>query len=97
MGQSGALHGKAGGAFVVGHAARRQETTLFTIITKLLNFSMTVVFARQMKVDERTSLPSPGATRAPSRRPPRSSTAYRRNQNALVPGRVDLAVERKGS
>lgn len=41
MGQRGAIHGKVGGAFVVGDAARRQETTLFTIITKLLNFSMT--------------------------------------------------------
>lgn len=97
MGQRGALHGKAGVAFVVGDAARRQETTLFTIITKLLNFSMTVVFARQMKVDERTSLPAPGARGAPSRRPPRSSTAHRRDQNAVVTSRVDLAVERKGS
>lgn len=55
------------------------------------------VFASQMKVDERTSLPAPGARGAPSRRPPRSFTAHRRDRNAVVPGRVDLAVERKGS
>jgi NAD(P)H dehydrogenase (quinone) len=42
----GALHGKVGGAFASSatqHGGR--ETTLFTIITKLLRFGMTVVFA----------------------------------------------------
>lgn len=97
MGQRGALHRKVCGAFVVGDAARRQKTTLFTIITTLLNFSMTIVFAGQMKVDERKSLPAQGARGTPSRRPPRSSTADRRDQNAVVPGRVGLAAERKGS
>lgn len=47
----GALHGKAGGAFAssaMQHSG--EERTLFTIITKLLDFGMTVVFVGQMKV-----------------------------------------------
>ena len=58
----GVLHGKVGGAFA-SSAARRggQETTLFTIITNLLYFGVTVVglnygFAGQMKVDEITQV-----------------------------------------
>ena len=56
----GALQGKVGGAFASSATQHGgQETTLFTIITNLLNFGMTVVglnygFARQMKVDEIT-------------------------------------------
>ncbi len=41
---------------------------LFTIITKLLHFGMMVVFAGQMKVYERTSLPAPGACHRGDRR-----------------------------
>ena len=56
----GALHGKVGGAFsstATQHGG--QETTLFSIITNLLHFGMTVVglnygFAGQMKLDEVT-------------------------------------------
>jgi NAD(P)H dehydrogenase (quinone) len=59
----GALHGKVGNAFASSatqHGGR--ETTLFTIITKLLHFGMTVVFAGQMKVDEITGGAPYGAT-----------------------------------
>src|SRR3989440_8387386 len=56
----GALHGKVGGAFAstaTQHGG--QETTLFSLITNLLHFGMTVVglnygFAGQMKLDEIT-------------------------------------------
>src|SRR5882724_323282 len=56
----GALHGKVGGAFTstaTQHGG--QETTLFSIITNLLHFGMTIVglnygFAGQMKLDEVT-------------------------------------------
>jgi NAD(P)H dehydrogenase (quinone) len=62
------LQGKVGGAFA--SSARQhggQETTLFTIITNLLHFGMTVVglnygFAGQMKVDEITGGAPYGAT-----------------------------------
>lgn len=40
----------------------KQETTLFTIITNLLHFGMTVVFAGQMNVDEITGGAPYGAT-----------------------------------
>ena len=56
----GALQGKVGGAFASSATQHGgQETTLFTIITNLLHFGMTVVglnygFAGQMKVDEIT-------------------------------------------
>src|SRR6201998_2306145 len=64
----GALHGKVGGAFAStstqhgGHG-----TTLFSIITNLLHFGMTVVglnygFAGQMKLDEVTGGAPYGAT-----------------------------------
>ncbi len=64
----GALHGKVGGAFA--SSATRydgHETTLFTIITNLLHFGMTVVglnygFTGQMKVDEITGDAPYGAT-----------------------------------
>src|ERR1700709_2098627 len=56
----GALHGKVGGAFTstaTQHGG--QETTLFSIITNLLHFGMTIVglnygFAGQMKLNEVT-------------------------------------------
>ena len=55
---SGALHGKVGGAFTstaTQHGGN--ETTLFSIITNLLHFGLTIVgldygHADQMKVDE---------------------------------------------
>jgi len=64
----GALHGKVGGAFTstaTQHGG--QETTLFSIITNLLHFGMTVVglnygFAGQMKLDEVTGGAPYGAT-----------------------------------
>src|ERR1700741_2076913 len=54
----GALHGKVGGAFTsTGSQHGGQETTLFSIITNLLHFGMTIVgldygFAGQMGDDE---------------------------------------------
>ena len=53
----GALHGKVGGAFTSSATQHGgQETTLFSIITNLLHFGMTIVglnygFAGQMKLD----------------------------------------------
>jgi NAD(P)H dehydrogenase (quinone) len=65
---SGALNGKVGGAFTstaTQHGG--QETTLFSIITNLLHFGMTVVglpysFQGQMKLDEITGGSPYGAT-----------------------------------
>ena len=64
----GALHGKIGGAFTstaTQHGG--QETTLFSIITNLLHFGMTIVglnygFQGQMKLDEVTGGSPYGAT-----------------------------------
>src|SRR6266850_1733342 len=64
----GALHGKVGGAFTstaTQHGG--QETTLFSIITNLLHFGMTVVglpysFQGQMTLDEITGGSPYGAT-----------------------------------
>src|SRR3954462_8934414 len=56
----GALHGKVGGAFTSTASQHGgQETTLFSIITNLLHFGMTVVglnygFAGQLKLDQVT-------------------------------------------
>jgi NAD(P)H dehydrogenase (quinone) len=55
----GAFQGKVGGPFASSATHGGQETTLFTIITNLLHFGMTVVglnygFAGHMKVDEIT-------------------------------------------
>ena len=64
----GALQGKVGGAFASSATQHGgQETTLFTIITNLLHFGMTVVglnygFAGQMKLDEATGGAPYGAT-----------------------------------
>ena len=76
----GALHGKVGGAFASSATQHGgQETTLFTIITNLLHFGMTVVglnygFVGQMNVDEitggapygATTIAGPDAQRQPS-------------------------------
>ncbi len=64
----GALHGKVGGAFTstaTQHGG--QETTLFSIVTNLLHFGMTIVglnygFAGQMKLDEVTGGSPYGST-----------------------------------
>jgi NAD(P)H dehydrogenase (quinone) len=64
----GALNGKVGGAFsstATQHGG--QETTLFSIITNLLHFGMTIVglpysFQGQMKLDEVTGCSPYGAT-----------------------------------
>jgi NAD(P)H dehydrogenase (quinone) len=64
----GALNGKVGGAFVSTASQHGgQETTLFSIITNLLHFGMTVVglpysFQGQMKIDEVTGGSPYGAT-----------------------------------
>src|SRR6195256_4156223 len=64
----GALHGKVGGAFTstaTQHGG--QETTLFSIITNLLHFGMTIIglnygFTGQMTLDEITGGSPYGAT-----------------------------------
>ena len=64
----GALHGKVGGAFTSSATQHGgQETTLFTIITNLLHFGMTIVgldygHAGQMTLDEVTGGSPYGAT-----------------------------------
>src|SRR5262249_7922577 len=64
----GALTGKVGGAFASSATQHGgQETTLFTIITNLLHFDMTMVklnyvFVGQMKVDEINGGAAYGAT-----------------------------------
>lgn len=64
----GALHGKVGGAFTSSATQHGgQETTLFSIITNLLHFGMTIVglnygFAGQMDVKEVTGGAPYGAT-----------------------------------
>ena len=64
----GALHGKVGGAFTATATQHGgQETTLFSIITNLLHFGMTIVglnygFQGQMKLDEVTGGSPYGAT-----------------------------------
>lgn len=64
----GALHGKVGGAFTSSATQHGgQETTLFSIITNLLHFGMTVVglnygFTGQMRLDEVTGCSPYGAS-----------------------------------
>src|SRR6266436_3978591 len=64
----GALHGKVGGAFTsTGTQHGGQEVTLFSIITNLLHFGMTVVglpysYQAQMTLDEITGGSPYGAT-----------------------------------
>src|SRR3954468_15863322 len=97
----GALHGKVGGAFTstaTQHGG--QETTLFSIITNLLHFGMTVVglnygFQGQMKLDEVTggsafrAAPHPGGGR---RSRPRR-LAFRRHRASR--GRRQRPAERE--
>ena len=90
----GALHGKVGGAFTstaTQHGG--QETTLFSIITNLLHFGMTIVglnygFAGQMKLDEVTGGSPYGATTITggdgSRQPSENELAGARYQGRVI-------------
>ena len=90
----GALHGKVGGAFTstaTQHGG--QETTLFSIITNLLHFGMTIVglnygFAGQMKLDEITGGAPYGATTITggdgSRQPSENELAGARYQGRVI-------------
>ena len=90
----GALHGKVGGAFTstaTQHGG--QETTLFSIITNLLHFGMTIVglnygFAGQMKLDEVTGGSPYGATTITggdgSRQPTENELAGARYQGRVI-------------
>src|SRR6267154_2486533 len=91
---SGALNGKVGGAFTstaTQHGG--QETTLFSIITNLLHFGMTIVglnygFAGQMKLDEVTGGAPYGATTITggngSRQPSENELAGARYQGRVI-------------
>jgi NAD(P)H dehydrogenase (quinone) len=90
----GALHGKVGGAFsssATQHGG--QETTLFSIITNLLHFGMTIVglpysHQGQMSMDEIVGGAPYGATTVAggdgSRRPTEIDLAGARHQGELV-------------
>ncbi|ABA04240.1 flavoprotein WrbA [Nitrobacter winogradskyi Nb-255] len=90
----GALHGKVGGAFsssATQHGG--QETTLFSIITNLLHFGMTIVglnygFAGQMGVKEVTGGAPYGATTIAdgdgSRPPSENELAGARYQGRMI-------------
>ena len=90
----GALHGKIGGAFTASATQHGgQETTLFSIITNLLHFGMTVVgmnygFQGQMKVDEMTGGAPYGATTITgsdgSRQPSANELAGARYQGKVI-------------
>ena len=91
---SGKLNGKVGSAFVstaTQHGG--QETTLFSIITNLLHFGMTIVglpysFQGQMRLDEITGGSPYGSTTIAggdgSRRPSENELAAARHQGELV-------------
>ena len=91
---SGALNGKVGGAFTSSASQHGgQETTLFSIITNLLHFGMTVVglnygFAGQMKLDEVTGGAPYGATTITggdgSRQPSENELAGARYQGRVI-------------
>jgi len=90
----GALNGKVGGAFVstaTQHGG--QETTLFSVITNLLHFGMTIVgldygHAEQMRLDEVVGGAPYGATTVAggdgSRRPSASDLAGARYQGRRI-------------
>lgn len=90
----GALNGKIGGAFTSSATQHGgQETTLFSIITNLLHFGMTVVglnygFAGQMKLDEVTGGSPYGATTITggdgSRQPSENELAGGRYQGRVI-------------
>ncbi|BCW89740.1 NAD(P)H dehydrogenase (quinone) [Alphaproteobacteria bacterium SO-S41] len=90
----GALNGKVGGAFTASATQHGgQETTLFTIITNLLHFGMTIVglnygFQGQMKLDEVTGGSPYGATTLTaadgSRQPSENELAGARYQGKAI-------------
>ena len=90
----GALHGKVGGAFTSSATQHGgQETTLFSVITNLLHFGMTIVglnygFAGQMKLDEVTGGSPYGATTITggdgSRQPSENELAGARYQGRAI-------------
>ena len=90
----GALHGKVGGAFTASATQHGgQETTLFSIITNLLHFGMTVVglnygFAGQMQLNEVTGGAPYGATTIAgtdgSRKPSDNELAGARYQGRVI-------------
>lgn len=90
----GALHGKVGGAFTSSATQHGgQETTLFSIITNLLHFGMTIVglnygFAGQMGVKEVTGGAPYGATTIAdgdgSRQPSANEFAGARYQGRMI-------------
>lgn len=91
---TGALNGKVGGAFTstaTQHGG--QETTLFSIITNLLHFGMTIVglpysFQGQMRLDEITGGSPYGATTIAGgkgeRQPSENELAGARHQGELI-------------
>jgi NAD(P)H dehydrogenase (quinone) len=91
---SGKLNGKVGAAFASsGSQHGGQETTLFSIITNLLHFGMTIVglpysFQGQMRHDEITGGAPYGATTIAgpdgSRQPSENELAGARHQGELV-------------
>ena len=91
---SGALNGKVGGAFTSTASQHGgQETTLFSIITNLLHFGMTIVglpysFQGQMTLDEVTGGSPYGATTLSggdgSRQPSENELAGARHQGELI-------------
>jgi NAD(P)H dehydrogenase (quinone) len=90
----GALNGKVGGAFAsTGTQHGGQETTLFSIITNLLHFGMTIVglpysHQGQMTLDEITGGAPYGATTIAgadgSRQPTENELAGARHQGELI-------------
>jgi NAD(P)H dehydrogenase (quinone) len=90
----GALHGKVGGAFSASATQHGgQETTLFSIITNLLHFGMTIVglpysHQGQMSVDEIVGGAPYGATTVAggdgSRQPTEIDLAGARHQGELI-------------
>ena len=62
----------------------KQETTLFTIITNLLHFGTTVVFAGQMNVDEITGGAPYGAELDAQRQPSENELAGARYQGRAI-------------
>jgi multimeric flavodoxin WrbA len=95
-GRRGALDAKVGGAFVVGDQGGGWATTLFTIITKLLHFIMTVVFRRceSRREDELAGAQYQGRSKAETAgETPRLNDATRARN---CTGRVDLKIGRGG-
>jgi NAD(P)H dehydrogenase (quinone) len=97
----GALNGKIGGAFVSTASQHGgQETTLFSVITNLLHFGLTIVglpysFQGQLKLDEVTGGSPYGATTIAggdgSRQPSSNELDGARHQGELI-GKTAIKV-----